>query len=112
MTDQLPPPSTIRVGACDWRVTVAADAKLFGKTRHKATEILLCEQSPASMRDSLIHEVLHAVWWCAGGEKLLDIDKDAEERLIRLLSPWLLSLIRDNPHLVAYLVNDPSKEQR
>lgn len=100
-------PDVVRVGSIDWDVTVNPDAKLYGKTRHKATQIVLCPQSPASMRDSLLHEVMHAVFWGAGGEKLLDLDKDAEERLVRLLSPWLLSLIRDNPELIAFLTAEP-----
>lgn len=99
-------PEQLKVGPLDWTVRVDTDAKLYGKTRHKATEIVMCPQSPASMRDTLLHEALHAVWWVAGGEKLLDMDKDAEEQLIRLLSPWLLCLLRDNPDMIKFLLED------
>ncbi len=54
-------------------------------------------------RNSVLHEVLHAALNAAG----LNLDAEpngiTEEDLVVTLTPWLLMVIRDNPHLVKYL---------
>lgn len=52
--------------------------------------------------DTLLHEVLHAVFLATGlnGE-------DREEELIERLTPMLLQVIRDNPDLIQTLVHGP-----
>jgi hypothetical protein len=51
---------------------------------------------------TLLHELLHAIWYAAGrrGEKL------AEEEAIRTLSPLLLDVLKANPDVLAFLVGD------
>jgi hypothetical protein len=53
------------------------------------------EQSPDSMRDTLLHEILHAV----------DIEMQTRmgERRVRLIATGLLAVLRQNPALASYL---------
>jgi hypothetical protein len=76
---------------------------LFGVTTVGDLEILLHPTShDLVQRETLLHEVLHAVFHNVGlSEKLGD---KAEEQMIRSLSPALFDLLLRNPQLVAYLV--------
>jgi hypothetical protein len=55
--------------------------------------------------ETLLHEVLHALWENAGLNYLVDSrePKSKGERLITALAPRLLSFLRDNPDFVRYL---------
>ena len=98
-------PSTVAIGQSTYAITEGAPKGYLGRT-HKRKQVIQIEptQGAGSRRDTLLHESLHALLHESGGTKLLDVDDDAEERLIRLLSPWLLMLLRDNPDLVAFLL--------
>jgi hypothetical protein len=58
---------------------------------------LLADQSPAEMRDTLLHEVMHAV------VRFVGLDLDENERVTAALTSTLLMVLRANPALVAYL---------
>lgn len=64
------------------------------------------KQTPLMERDTVLHEVLHAVLDQTGAKRRFkDIDKDFEEELVCELAPRLLQVLRDNPSLVGYLTN-------
>jgi hypothetical protein len=97
----------LQIGAAEYRVKrvaeVEADDKL-GMTRFRRSLIHISKkQSPSSERDTLLHEVLHAVCYESGLSLVLGIGDEDEERIIRILAPWLLTVIRDNPHLIEQL---------
>jgi len=50
------------------------------------------------LRETLLHEMLHAVCEHTG------LDPDQHETIIRSISPLLLHLLRENPKMVAWLV--------
>lgn len=56
-----------------------------------------------AIRDTLLHECLHAILFIDGICSALGLNHDKEEKLVGLLTPRLLALLRDNPQLVAYL---------
>lgn len=58
-------------------------------------------QSADLKREKLLHEVLHAAFFAAGG--FPGGDDEQEEAVVRTLSPLLIEVLRDNPALVAYL---------
>lgn len=58
------------------------------------------EQVPSEEADTLIHEVLHAVWYQM---TLTDIDDAVEERIVRALGTGLAGLFADNPKMLDYL---------
>lgn len=64
-------------------------------------------QSEAQLRDTLLHEILHAV----AAQTYLDgpavssfVDKDHAERAIATFSTHLLDTLRRNPDVVAFLL--------
>lgn len=98
-------PDEVRVGPAIYRVRLKKPLPMLcGQTVHEKNLIRLsANQAPPSMRDTLLHEVLHGVFWTGGLGSVFDIGKDEEEKLVRALTPWVLGLIRDNPELVTFL---------
>src|SRR5690349_6697697 len=91
-------PTQIRIGAAVYRVDVIDDPDKLGETDDSHTLITITsDQSECSTRDTVIHEALHAIMWCSGARRVLDLSHKHEERIVRLLSPAVLALLRDNP---------------
>ncbi len=63
-------------------------------------------QAPGFLRDSVLHETLHALYQQTGLYKATDAEKDAEEQFVASMTPRLLALLRDNPVFVAWLMED------
>lgn len=62
------------------------------------------ESDPQQIRDTMLHEVLHAVYGEMGlGE---DIEDKYEESIVRRLATGLLYVIRHNPKLMDFLEKD------
>lgn len=53
-------------------------------------------------RQTLLHENLHAM--VAAGGLEVAFREDAEEHIVGVLAPVLLSWMRENPHIVKYLM--------
>lgn len=108
-------PTRVKVGAYTYTVKVDADrikelekeseTDLYGITSHGILEIALHPTvAPMVMRETLLHEVLHAVLYNTGvADRMTDKN---EEHLVRALSPALFALLRDNPALIQYLVEN------
>ena len=74
--------------------------KNYGLFHSEKMVILLRKEfsSPQQAADTLLHEVLHAVWHIAGMNH-----KDGEERLVATLATQLCAVVRQNPNLVSFL---------
>lgn len=59
-------------------------------------------------RDTLLHEILHAIL----SEIYFFKDDDAEENFVRRFTPRLLALLQDNPELIKWFVNEKSKNKK
>lgn len=57
-------------------------------------------------QDTILHESMHAAMYCYGIGAALgeDFTDELEEQLISGLAPAMLSVLRSNPKLVAYLM--------
>lgn len=107
-------PKAVTVGPHTYTIEVSerrtkdGDGK-YGWSDHHVTEIVLDPgQAPSQLRDTLLHETLHAVMNLIGvgkGDPPL-LDYAAEERLVNALSPLLLDMLRRNPPLVDFLLSD------
>lgn len=106
-------PKSVKVGPAVY--SVSADEKellaacreersdLLGRTEHRQTRILLRpDQSPSCMRDTLLHECLHAVFEMTG--IATEVGPDDEEKFVRRLTPAILDMLRSNAPLLACLV--------
>ena len=109
------PPTKVKVGSHTYEVIVSqplcevADVD-YGVTYPHRTQILLHpNQSPSVLRDTALHETLHALFDDSGLSDYVNapagatVSKEQEELVIRHLTPALLRLLRDNPKLVAFL---------
>ena len=92
-------PAKVRVGAATYRViNEAPDSGEQGETIESSQLIFVRPSGPDATADTLLHECLHAIW-CQARR-----NKDDEEEIVSALAPRILSLLRDNPKLVSFLV--------
>lgn len=102
------PPALLKISHHDWRVrpgrVKAPEGEFwYGVTRRKKTRIDFDDTvSPSQQRDTLLHEVLHAILT----DSPFRLSNDDEERAIRAVTPGLLAALRDNPDLVKFLLED------
>ena len=67
-----------------------------GYIDYNKTELLIRPgQSATRERETVMHEVLHAIWDLAGL---------SDENIVNRISPLLLDTLRRNPHLVDFLL--------
>lgn len=69
---------------------------------------LLAESSESHFQVVLLHELLHAAWDACQMTHIDwdDIKGDIEENIVSMQSPALLGVLKDNPHIVEYLVSN------
>lgn len=110
------PPTQIKVGPREYsvrwddetyrRVSLDEGRELEGNSNHPREEMMLRPGRGANWTaDTLLHETLHAVLNLHGVN--LDNVKevaDLEEYLVSVTSPLLLMVLRDNPDLLAFLL--------
>lgn len=107
---------SIKVGPFNYRISVSLEellrnneshgdgnSKPFGMTVH-AKELITIDpsQSEGMKRDTVLHEVLHACFFCVGLHNVVGFED--EEKIIASLSPMLLYVLRNNPDFVEYLM--------
>ena len=87
----------IRIIGKDYSIQWTKDEHEYGKmVQHNCEIFLSSAQSIQQLRDTLLHEVLHAV----EGE----MDLKLPETAIRRLATGALQVLRDNPHIVKLLL--------
>lgn len=111
-----PIPRYLQVGPHRYRIVVDAGAASelsvdLGETSTVLARIVVHPgQARTQLRDTLLHEALHALLDTAGltapGTYLTLHDHDDQERLIASLSPLLLDTLRRNPALLTFLLED------
>jgi hypothetical protein len=100
----VPFPTTLRIGYRDfvieqWDAKAASGAGKYGECdRNHAIIRVDTSYGPVQSAETLLHEVMHGCFGVAG-----IADEDNEERTITHLSAQLTQVLRDNPHLLAYL---------
>lgn len=61
-------------------------------------------QPPTLFRQTLIHELLHALVSQSTVAEMFE-DSKTEEKFVKRLAPWVLGLIDENPRLIEFLTN-------
>jgi Zn-dependent peptidase ImmA (M78 family) len=107
-------PTTVIVGHARYTLRyekeLASIAGANGTCGEDVQSILIDPQMGKDMeRDTVLHELLHAVFHLYDVRSSLPEDGDGdvkklEERVVRPLATGLLVLLRDNPKLVDYLL--------
>lgn len=84
-----------------WHDVSPLDQRLAGRCDLTAQTIhVLKGQHYDEARDTLLHEVLHAIAHIAG----LDIGQEAEERAVRTLASGLIGVFNANPAFADWVV--------
>lgn len=100
-------PETVRIGYADYKVErwehhKATAAQRYGEnSSHELTLRIdeeLFERAPLKAANTVIHEILHGIYWIYGLE-----DEDKEERIVKVMASAWAQIWRDNPKLVAWL---------
>lgn len=101
MAKAVVPPSAVRIIGKSWSVTYAESSDLpdeFGHCDRFRQAIKVDKDAhDEQQRDTLLHEVLHALDH--------ELDTKLSERQIRLTATGLLCVLRENPRLLAYLID-------
>jgi hypothetical protein len=75
-----------------------------GETDHSELIIKINERATGVVRETLVHELLHALSDLAGLQE--QYGAEADEQWCRRIAPWLLDTLRRNPNLVDFLLTD------
>lgn len=103
-------PSSVRILGQTWKVLYVEDEPLrlgsdsaFGRTfLGKQTILVDVEQAESQKRDTLLHEIHHAILLMLGRHH----DPGDGESVVATISPVMLDVLRSNPSLVAFLLAD------
>lgn len=95
-------PTLIKIGAVDYTVVIEDEpSEEFGSCDTVTQTIVLSSnQTAQSVADTLLHEILHAIWTESG---LFMHKRPDEETIVRTMSTWLRMVLRDNPHAAAFI---------
>lgn len=108
-------PSKIIIGTQVWEVSEqkrkhSADPEHYGFTHSQDCSIVIdLELPPRMKKTTLFHEILHAIRFTFGGSFVPGRSTgftEWEHYFIGLYEEPVLMVLRDNPDLVAYLLND------
>lgn len=103
---QLKRPEHVRVMGRDYLIVYEDSSVLgtdnLGRCHNNACVIGIQEgQHPIEEADTILHEILHAIWYC------MSISEGGadEESVVRRMASGQLQVYMDNPHLLAYFTS-------
>lgn len=106
VTKKIEPPEYVKVGYQDFKLIFEPfsvdNAGHYGLT-HKVKSYITVTQmgNPVEQVNTLIHECLHAICHTQG----IKLDNDTEEMVVNNMANGLVGLIRENPKLIHYLLD-------
>lgn len=95
-------PKTLKIGGFVWTITssqqTADAASAYGHTFCGKQVINIEPNTPDQLKEqTLLHEIMHAVWWQTGlWEMYRNKDKYMEEHIVATLSQGLYQVLKDN----------------
>jgi cob(I)alamin adenosyltransferase len=103
-------PTQIKVGWKIFKVEVwdpvdAAREHMYGRCDHLVSTIRIdTSYGPHQALETLIHECYHAAFDVGGISRVEGNDhRYSEEAVVSYLAGWHMTLMSDNPHLLAYI---------
>lgn len=94
-------PKSLKVSGFTYQVVkdknVSHEGNAFGST-HLATQRIFIEPDLSKQKEeqTLIHEILHAIWFSSGLAKNKEFTNDKEELIVDALSHGLYQVLTDN----------------
>lgn len=95
-------PNKVKVGAVDYTIVIAdLQENDYGCCdTHMQVITLSPNQTVQSASDTLLHEILHAIWNESG---LFIMKRPDEETIVRLMATWLKTVMIDNPDISKFV---------
>ena len=95
-------PKKIKIGGFIWEVCENQDVNnegdVFGSTHYKKQKIFIepfGNVTEQKREQTLLHEILHVVWWQTGLNRRIT-EKGLDEEIIHTLSMGLYQVLKDN----------------
>jgi len=98
-------PKKIKVGPIDYTVHMqnSKDMEQLGCCLYAHQRIYLTPNMlHQNASDTLLHEVLHAIWNEAGLSHIIDLD---EETIVRTMATWFRMVITTNPQFLSFITD-------
>ena len=97
-------PKTIKVGGFIWTIQedekIATEGSVYGSTHHGKQQIFIDPDiSQQKKEQTLLHEIMHTVFWQSGLNFRYRENKDFEEDVVTSLSMGLYQVLKDNNFL-------------
>ena len=96
-------PTSIRIAGRTWKVRRKSAAQMgesAGLCHYGKAELdVLHRQPPFDSRDTLLHEVLHAILMRHGFERTVEV----EEAFVNPIATELIGVLQDNPEFAQWL---------
>ena len=99
---------SIKIGRTIYKIEMlpADITSLYGACSYEYQIIYMSpNQTYQQASDTLLHEVLHAIWNESSLEHAIEIE---QEIIVRTTSTWLLMVLDDNPQLLKFLTKGKS----
>lgn len=96
----------IKILGYQWEVVISkevtAEGNCYGSTHQSLQKIFLePNMAPQHLDGTLLHELLHAIWWQMGLGKQEWMDPKKEEVIVHALAQGLHTVLTDNPDLLS-----------
>jgi hypothetical protein len=98
-------PKKLKIGAIDYTVHLLEpkEVEQYGVCLYEHQRIYLSRNMlHQQASDTLLHEVLHAIWNEAGLDHIPDLN---EETIVRTMSTWLRIVFVNNPNFAKFVLN-------
>lgn len=95
-------PRTFKVLGFDWKISenadVAFEGNVYGTTHHQTQQVFIEPKlSLQKQEQTILHELMHAIWWQSGLGKRYDKEQTKiEEEVVHTLSMGLYQVLKDN----------------
>jgi hypothetical protein len=96
-------PKKLKIGAVDYTTHLLPEGTKdqYGACVYSHQRIYLSQDMPHQQAsDTLLHEVIHAIWAEAGLDHIPDLN---EETIVRTIATWLRMVMRDNPSFLPFI---------
>lgn len=96
-------PVVIKIGAVDYTIELQdnlEDDDYGYCDSHTQRIVLSKDQNKQSIGDTLLHEIMHAIWHESG---LFSVKRPDEEQIVRTTSTWMCLVFRDNPEILPFI---------
>ena len=94
----------VKVGAVDIEIfSLPFDGESFGDFNYLNMRIRVDENLKGTVLvDTVLHELNHVIWAIGN----LKTEKEEEERVVAVIASYLTQIVRENPHLIRWIIRN------